>query len=170
MRFLSRRVNDAESTRSFLLLVPDAKKAYRKLSNWLKVIEAAGGLVRNERGEYLAIFRRGKWDLPKGKIDEGEKKRDAAVREVEEECGIDVDISGEKIGKTYHIYRYKGDLVLKKTHWYHMETDAAQELVPQTEEDITEVRWFQSSELDTVLANTFPSIKEVLLKGEAISL
>lgn len=169
IRFLSKQVNDPVSTRKFLLLSSDPKKAYKKLTGWLKVIEAAGGLIRNEKGEYLAIFRRGKWDLPKGKIDAGEKKREAAVREVEEECGITVNITGDKIGKTYHIYRYKGDMVLKKSHWYHMEATSDQKLVPQLDEDITEVRWFSALQLDTVLENTFPSIRDVLEQGSAIS-
>ena len=77
-------------------------------------IGAAGGLVKNEAGEYLFIYRNDKWDLPKGKIEKAERVKDAAVREVEEECGIKVSKLEEKICKTYHVYIYKGEVVLKK--------------------------------------------------------
>ncbi len=61
------------------------KKAFFKL---FKPVTAAGGLVENEKGEVLLIFRRGKWDLPKGKLDPGETIEQCAVREVEEETGL----------------------------------------------------------------------------------
>ncbi|MBE7178306.1 MAG: NUDIX domain-containing protein [Mucilaginibacter polytrichastri] len=145
----------------YLVLTRDAKAWYKQLAGWLKIIEAAGGLVQNEKGEYLLIFRRGKWDLPKGKIDDGEKKKNAAIREVEEECGIKVKKLGDKIGKTYHIYMYKNDLVLKKTHWYNM-TSASKKLVPQLDEDITEAIWLAPENFAQVLTNTYPLIREIL--------
>lgn len=157
--------NQSADALNYLVLTRDAKAWYKQLAGWLKVIEAAGGLVKNDNGEYLVIFRRGKWDLPKGKIDEGEKKKDAAVREVEEECGIKVKKLGDKIGKTYHIYVYKGDLVLKRTHWYHMTSTGNKKLVPQLEEDITEAIWIKHENFGKILNNTFPLIKEVLDKG-----
>ncbi|RYE20923.1 MAG: NUDIX domain-containing protein, partial [Sphingobacteriales bacterium] len=91
----------------FLFLCRNAKSTLKKLSKSIKLIEAAGGLVRNERKECLVIFRNGVWDLPKGKIEEGEKTRKAAVREVEEECGIKVKKAGRKICKTYHVYQMR---------------------------------------------------------------
>ena len=103
--------------------------------------------------------------MPKGKVDDGEKKKDAAVREVEEECGIKVKKLGDKISKTYHIYVYKGDLVLKRTHWYHMTSTGNKKLVPQLEEDITEAIWIKPENFGKIMDNTFPLIKEVLDKG-----
>jgi 8-oxo-dGTP pyrophosphatase MutT (NUDIX family) len=128
----------------------------------LQVIEAAGGLVTNETGAYLFIFRRGKWDLPKGKIDEGESPEMAAVREVEEECGVQISKLGELLSVTYHIYPTKKELVLKKTYWYDMEVSGSLELIPQIEEEITEAVWLKTSELNEVKQNSYPLIIDLL--------
>lgn len=136
----------------------------KKIFKSVLLIEAAGGLVVNERNEYLAIFRNGKWDLPKGKLEVNEKVREAAVREVEEECGIKVNKSGKKICKTYHVYDMKNEVVLKKTHWYKMKSEGQDKLKPQKEEGITKVRWFKKERLNTICKNTYPSIMEVLQK------
>ena len=134
----------------------DAQKAN------FQVIEAAGGMVQNAEGACLFIFRRGKWDLPKGKIDEGESVELAAVREVEEECGVKVSERGVLLQTTYHIYPYKGNLVLKPTYWFAMKVVGVPVLVPQLEEDITAAVWLKADELDQVKANTYPLILEVL--------
>jgi 8-oxo-dGTP pyrophosphatase MutT (NUDIX family) len=101
---------------------------------------AAGGIVFNEDGELLVIFRRGKWDLPKGHIEPNEKTKQTAVREVEEECGINGLQLNKKIGKTYHFYRIKGNKVLKKSIWYHMNTHN-QVTIPQKKEKIEQALW-----------------------------
>jgi 8-oxo-dGTP pyrophosphatase MutT (NUDIX family) len=130
-----------------------------------KVIEAGGGIVQNSTGDYLFIKRLGFWDLPKGKLYKGESIEAAALREVEEECGITGLTITAPAGQTYHTYEHKGNEVLKVTHWYYMQTDFAGDLVPQTEEDITEVRWMSKEEVKAVvLKNTYPSIAE-LVKG-----
>ena len=106
-----------------------------------KLIEAAGGLVRNAAGEGLFIFRRGHWDLPKGKIDKGETVEQAAVREVQEETGITQVTLGAALPTTYHTYRNRKDKrVLKRTYWFEMTTTDT-ELIPQTEEDIEAAVW-----------------------------
>ena len=92
----------------------------KTITKSVTLIKAAGGLVKNLNGEYLFIYRNDKWDLPKGKVEKNERVKEAAVREVEEECGIKVDKLGDKICKTYHVYINKGDVVLKKTHWFDM--------------------------------------------------
>lgn len=118
---------------------------YEKLINdyesLYKIIEAAGGVVRNEKDEVLMIFRRSFWDLPKGKIDKGESREEAAVREVEEETGIEnIDLGGY-ITTTLHTYKGKnGKRILKRTFWYKMQT-SAMKLIPQTEEDIEQAVW-----------------------------
>jgi 8-oxo-dGTP pyrophosphatase MutT (NUDIX family) len=148
----------------FWVLAPDAKAFMKMVRKNMTVIEAAGGLVRNEKGDYLFIFRNNKWDLPKGKIEKDEKVKDAAVREVEEECGIKVSSLGNKICKTYHVYMNRGEVVLKKTHWFHMESVGQFKFKPQKEEGITEVRWFQKEHIEPIVDNTFPSIMDVLVK------
>lgn len=106
------------------------------------LLEAAGGYVENDKGELLVFYRRGSWDMPKGKIDPGETPEQAAVREVQEETGLlNLDL-GEFIAHTYHTYEQKGERILKKTWWYRMQTTDTQ-LVPQTEEDIEEIRWVE---------------------------
>lgn len=119
----------------------DFKKLWKDLKSLFKIEKAAGGLVMNKDKDALLIFRRGFWDLPKGKIEKGEKKMVAAVREVEEETGAsDLFIEG-KLATTYHTYKYKiNKRVLKKTYWYLMHTKT-EELQPQAEEDIELAEW-----------------------------
>ncbi|MFL5765703.1 MAG: NUDIX hydrolase [Bacteroidia bacterium] len=126
------------------------------------VIEAAGGLVKNNKGEYLFIFRKGKWDLPKGKIDKGETIEAAALREVEEECGVRKLKIGKELESTYHTYQLHGKNVLKKTYWFEMDCADNSPLVPQAEEDITAAKWLSKNDLAQVYENTFESVKEVM--------
>ncbi len=128
----------------------------------MQMIKAGGGLVSNEENKYLFIFRKGKWDLPKGKLDKGESFRVAAVREVEEECGITIDSSNEKICKTYHIYEVYGVPVIKKTVWYWMRADNQPNLTPQIEEGITDARWLAAGDFMLVRENTYPLIRDVI--------
>lgn len=128
----------------------------------MKMIKAAGGLVRNEENHYLFIFRNGKWDLPKGKLDSGERTKDAAVREVEEECGIQISSIGNKICNTYHIYEMNKERILKKTSWYRMSAVNQNELTPQIEEGITDVRWLAGGDLMMIRQNTYPLIRDLL--------
>jgi 8-oxo-dGTP pyrophosphatase MutT (NUDIX family) len=146
----------------FYVLSPNAKAFLKQVKHDVGVIEAAGGLVKNEFGELLFIYRNDKWDLPKGKIEKGETPKEASVREVEEECNIEVAKRGDKICKTYHTYIYKDEVVLKKTHWYKMKAKGQNKLKPQKEEGITDVRWFKPNDIDAILTNTFPSILDVL--------
>lgn len=127
----------------------------------MKKIIAAGGLVKNSNGEFLFIFRRGKWDLPKGKVDEGEKIDEAALREVQEECGIaDVEII-RPLTKTHHNYELNGEKILKETHWFLMKTNGSEKLIPQKEEDITEAIWADEKKLKNILENTYETIRDV---------
>src|SRR5690606_32159373 len=149
---------------TYLFVHPEINSIFKKIISDLKIIYAAGGVVRNGEGDYLFIHRLGKWDLPKGKVDEGEKMREAAVREVEEECGIKVDYLGEKIQTTYHTYIMRGKFVLKQTKWYDMGVNKVPELIPQTEEDITEAVWLNKKDLKKVRENTYPLILDILEK------
>lgn len=134
------------------------KDLWKKFVSFYNIIEAAGGLVLNKQKEILMIYRLGKWDLPKGKIEKGEKKKDAAIREVEEECGIDQLEIIHKLNTTYHCYFLKKKRVLKKSYWYLMQTTYQDELTPQLEENITEVRWVNKNEIPELLNNTYASI------------
>ncbi len=131
-------------------------------SAMFKIIEAAGGLVQNEEGKWLFIFRNGKWDLPKGKIEKGEKIRTAAIREVEEECGISKLQIVKELPSTYHTYFMEEKQVLKRTYWFEMRCADTSALVPQVEEGITDVQWLAKSEFKKVKTNTYESILDVL--------
>jgi len=125
-------------------------------------IIAAGGIVYNEEGKILIIERLGKWDLPKGKLEEGEDIPTCAVREVMEECGVEDITLGQELISTYHTYPYKGVASLKRTYWFRMYTSHKGELIPQAEEDITKAQWIHPSDLSMVLENTYASIAELL--------
>ena len=125
------------------------------------VIQAGGGLVQNDQGEYLFIFRRGKWDLPKGKLDEGETIAQCAIREVNEETGLTHITLGLHLCDTYHVYHEAGAFILKQSVWYHMQCPAGQLLTPQLEEGITEIKWLNKHDFAKILINTFPAILQV---------
>jgi 8-oxo-dGTP pyrophosphatase MutT (NUDIX family) len=123
---------------------------------------AAGGLVRNQSEEILFILRRGKWDLPKGKLDKGESLAECGVREVREETGL-AQVSLEKfLVPTYHTYAENGKHILKETHWFSMSGDGDAELLPQAGEQITEIRWVKKNGIAPLLAASYPLIADVL--------
>lgn len=128
----------------------------------MKTIVAAGGLVQNSKGEFLFIFRKGKWDLPKGKVDKEEKIEEAAIREVEEECGIKGLEIIRPVLKTYHTYFAEGEKILKETHWYFMKTSWEGQPVPQTSENIMKALWVEEKEIESLLKNTYDTIKKVI--------
>ena len=127
------------------------------------VIVAGGGLVWNEKDELLLIFRRGKWDLPKGKVELNEQIIDGAVREVTEETGVQVESVSEMPITTYHAYALKGKRYLKQTNWYTMKAVSGQsKLTPQTEEDIDEVKWVRKSEIKKYQQDCYPLIWDLI--------
>jgi len=136
---------------------------HRIQGNEMKVIIAGGGLLLNENNELLMIFRRGFWDLPKGKLDDGETIEACALREVEEETGVGNLVSGGLLGITRHQYfdPYIKEEVIKETHWYAMNVNGRPALIPQTEEDITDIRWVPLQEVPALLENSFDTIREI---------
>jgi len=141
------------------------------VSNWdsfrshFKIVEAAGGLVENRQGEWLFIHRNGMWDLPKGKLEKGESIEACAVREVAEECGIAEPSIIRPLSTTYHTYVIKGQRILKPTYWYLMKSEDNSELVPQTEEGITQVKWIPTQEALELAKHSFGSIKQMVSEG-----
>ena len=126
---------------------------------------AAGGLVQNEKGELLMIFRKKHWDLPKGKLDDDESIEACAVREVQEETGLSNVRLGALVDTTIHQYEENGELITKKTAWYHMTASSADQLVPQTDEQIEDIRWVKKDELVPYLQNTYPNIIYIIQKA-----
>jgi ADP-ribose pyrophosphatase YjhB (NUDIX family) len=151
--------------RSIHLVCEEVEEAWNKIAHNFEIIEAAGGMVYNAKKELLVIFRLGKWDLPKGKCEEGETIEESAIREVEEECGISKLKILRPLPDTYHTYNLKGRSLLKRTYWFEMECTDDAELIPQAEEGITGVEWITRAEWDKVLKNTYASIAE-LMQGQ----
>lgn len=133
-----------------------------------KFVLAAGGVVNDEAGRLLVIRRLGKWDLPKGKVDEGEGIEAAAIREVQEECGLKQLSIIKPMPSTWHTYERKGKQHLKRTDWFLMRGSSAEGLVPQTGEDIEEVRWAAANELPGIKSDTYSSLLPVFEAWEAI--
>ncbi|MBS1738407.1 MAG: NUDIX domain-containing protein [Bacteroidetes bacterium] len=123
-----------------------------------KIIKAGGGIVLNEKGELLLIFRNGKWDLPKGKLEKGEQIEDCAIREVQEETGIATIKLIKPAGTTYHTYFQHEDWILKESTWFQMSTQSTENLLPQIEEGITEIKWTPLAEMKFYKENMYPAL------------
>jgi 8-oxo-dGTP pyrophosphatase MutT (NUDIX family) len=141
----------------------DIDKLFREFRKHFLPITAGGGVVRNDRDEILMIFRKGKWDLPKGKLDKGEKIEDCALREVEEETGVKNTRIETPLTITYHVYDEFGKHILKETHWFNMKSPGVQPLVPQEEEQITGLEWANKARITEMLKNSYPLIKDLLI-------
>ena len=132
--------------------------------NEFNYVQAAGGLVFNDKNEFLAIHRNGKWDLPKGHLKKGERPEYGAMREVEEECGIDNLSIVKPLSNTFHMYERNG-MVLKKTFWYIMASSYSGELTPQLEEGIDKVEWKSKEDIPVLRKKSYPIINALLKKG-----
>lgn len=151
--------------KTIYILCDDTKTMFRHFKEQFNYIRAAGGIVRNRDGKTLFICKNDTWDLPKGKIDKNEKKTSAAVREVSEECGIRRLSILKPYGTTMHIGRLNDDVFLKETFWYEMHCDDPENIRPQAEERISDIRWFDLSGNKRFLKRTYNSLLE-LLKNE----
>lgn len=130
------------------------------LKNKFKVIKAAGGIV-DKNGKILLIYRKKKWDLPKGKLDKKESIKNCAVREVEEETGVKVKIE-EKIEAVWHTYIANRKYILKKTHWYAMTCLDDKDMAPQKEEGIKKVEWMDLEQVRVALHESYRSIRYIM--------
>ena len=170
--FVNQLVSDIESGKNgadFLLVNQEINQLWKQFRSYFKEIKAAGGLVQNDEDSFLFIKRLGVWDLPKGKIEKKETPENAAIREVEEECGLTNLQIIKPLDSTFHIYRspylpFPKNLVLKETKWFLMKYSGDEIPVPQTEENIEEVRWFAKSEIGTPMSNTYRSLHEFIEK------
>ncbi|MGW8316918.1 MAG: NUDIX hydrolase [Bacteroidales bacterium] len=144
-----------------LLLIEEFKACFT-------VVEAAGGLVFNEQGEFLVIRRREMWDLPKGKLEKGETIEQAALREVEEETGLQGLVTVMPMISTYHVYPLGKERILKKTRWFEMRYSG--EALPQLQEaeQITDYRWVRPGFTDFIRSGTYSSILDVLYFREVL--
>lgn len=156
------KVWESPEPTTFSLEFPTESSRDHWLETEFSEIHAAGGLVINEAQQILFMIRRGKWDLPKGKMELGEIPETTALREIEEETGLSVLKLIRPLTKTYHIYEENGTWMLKTSHWFLVQAKNNNRLIPQLEEDITELHWFAPDALESVEQNTFANIKLVL--------
>jgi len=158
LKKLIKRLYDGEQLYINLYHKKEAK-LIKHLRKKLKVYVAGGGLVYNDKKEILFIYRNGRWDLPKGKIEKGEDIEGCAIREVEEETGI----SGLEIIKpleiTYHVFKRNGKYCLKETFWFEMRSSYKGELVPQAKEGIKKAKWKNFEKSQKALNKSYENIK-----------
>jgi 8-oxo-dGTP pyrophosphatase MutT (NUDIX family) len=163
-------IEASSGTLNVLIQNQDVNQNWECFKKCFKEIPAAGGLVQKRDGSFLFIWRFGVWDLPKGKIEKQETDEEAALREVEEECGLSELTIVKQLDSTFHIYRspylsFPDNLVLKETKWFLMNYSGNEIPRPQIEEKIEEVKWFSLAELDQVKANTYASLADFLEKS-----
>lgn len=144
-----------------LVVYEDFEMTLNQVFQNYEFMDAAGGIVKSKL-RYLFIERHGMWDIPKGKLDAHEQPWEAAIREIEEECGIQGPTIDHLIGITFHTYSYMGKLTIKKNWWYALNYSGSLEVTPQEEESITQAIWIEKPEWDLIRSNTYDSILEVL--------
>ena len=156
---------EAQQIHAGVFLHDDVEAVLKSFKKKLVLIKAAGGLVHTEEDELLLIFRRGKWDLPKGKLDNNEDMKACAVREIREETGLaEVEIEKDLL-ITYHTYHQEGKHILKESHWFLGKAKKQLNLIPEIEEDIEKCEWVPASQLAPYLENTHASILDVVKEG-----
>lgn len=153
-------IKNSPDLQSLTLSCIDKEAVERKVKSMFNVLKAAGGIVTKDK-QWLMIYRRKLWDLPKGKMDKGEKSEQTAIREVEEETGVKARI-GEKICTTWHTYTHNNNAILKRTKWFQMICEDDSKMVPQEEEDIEKLEWVSGDEAQRLLVNSFSSIRYVI--------
>ncbi|MEM9719849.1 MAG: NUDIX domain-containing protein [Bacteroidota bacterium] len=149
-----------------ICLVFSGESAYegfiQDFRDYFSNVDTAGGLVENEKGEYLMILHRKRWSLPKGQVEWREDPEEAAIREVKEETGLKEVELLEKMEKTYHTFRKGRKWIFKTTNWYKMRASSVEQLVPQMEEHITDIRWVNAETWPEIEPNAFPQIRYLL--------
>ena len=158
-------VNLFDSCNKIVVRSADCVAAAERFATRFAYLEAAGGVVENDKGEVLLIFRFGRYDLPKGRIEAGEDTLSAAMREIEEETGVTGLNFVATLGNTLHAYNVYGKWELKRTHWFAFSCQRS-ELTPQTEEDITAATWVDKQELTECMTNSYPTIREIIYQYE----
>lgn len=162
LRHLLEEFRENEQITELHLYNPEMEGLAKAFQSCFKCISAGGGVVLNEKGEFLVIERNGVWDLPKGKMEKGEDFETTALREVEEETGLrGLEIQGLLLS-TFHTYPLKGLMVLKETRWFEMLWTGSGKPVLQSEEGISDYRWVKPGEGGFIQKNTYASILDVL--------
>lgn len=154
----------AVQTRNFQVVSADPKLAMFSFFKDFKFVQTAGGLVqRGHEDAFLWMYRFEHLDLPKGKIEKGEGFAAAALREIQEETGLNGAFElREQLPNTYHVYPFKNRSVFKENHWFRFQFFGEAALNPQTEEGIEAVFWLKDQEWRGRLEQTYPGLRELL--------
>ncbi len=140
----------------------DLAKLQKEFFKKFTVLVAGGGAVLSPDNKVLLIYRRGYWDLPKGKLDPGESIEDCALREVREETGLrEVELVTPLLN-TYHTYHEGTRFILKESVWFQMKASDTQPLKAQEEEDITAIKWASIPEARDLFPLMYPSVRDVI--------
>ena len=157
------QVLKSKKIKMLYLYHPKKEKLWYHFCNMFKIIEAAGGLVKNlKTNDFLFIYRNKKWDLPKGRINKNEHVKNAAIREVEEETGVENLSIIKPLNTTYHIFKKNRKYRLKKTFWYLMNTDYVGKLTPETKEGIEEAVWVDKNSMGSLKNKMYQNINLVI--------
>lgn len=158
-----------ETHNSVIQLTTDPEAAFKRFAEEFTVVEAAGGVVVNSRGEWLMIHRNGRWDLPKGHVEVGESFDRCAEREIEEETGVKARVL-RPLCDTWHAYYFPRTerWELKRTHWYLLRSTEQSQLKGQAEEGIEQVAWCNQTELNLYLNDSYPTIRCVVAALRAV--
>ena len=160
--FTVMRVKKLKRLVSITFATANKKELVKAVKRHFKIIKAAGGIVSKD-DRILLMYRLKKWDLPKGKLDKDESSKTGAVREVEEECNVQVKLE-HKVCATWHTYMQNGSRILKKTKWYAMTCLDDRQMKPQLEEDIEQLIWVDEVQAKILLATSYRSINYVIDK------
>ena len=161
---LHREYQQFSSTQKFqnLVVVGEEERTWAVFRSLFSYIEAAGGLVLNQNDELLMIYRNKHWDLPKGKMEQGETPDQTALREVEEECGVKKLKIVKPLGSSYHIFFQNNANCIKRTYWFEMSCSDASKLIPQMEEGIEAAKWMNKADAKKISGKVYLSLREVL--------
>ena len=160
------RILRTTKVETLYLVHHNPKKLVSLFKKKLPVTVAAGGVVQNKEGKLLFIYRKRRWDLPKGKVEKGETLEEGAKREVKEETGVKKIKVGELVGVTYHVFKRSNRYQLKESHWFHMTSKHEGALVPETKEDITKAVWKDKKKTLKALEKTYPNIAHLFVKAK----
>jgi len=166
------RINNGAFSDQLLMESENIEDTFQVFTNHFIIVEAAGGIVQNEKFDFLMIHRFEKWDFPKGHLEKGEQVYQGAMREVMEETGLKSVSISQKIPCTYHIYTFKGECIIKKTHWFLMMTTYSGKLIPQQDEGILAALWIPHYTMDEYMQQSYPALQDLfhfLSKNELIS-
>jgi 8-oxo-dGTP pyrophosphatase MutT (NUDIX family) len=153
---------EAGQRKGLLIEMDHPQELFQSICSRYEVAVAGGGIITNPDGALLLMFRRGKWDLPKGKQDPGERIEDCALREVREETGLSQVRLGDKILETFHYYEWKGQKMLKHSVWFRMYFTGTEQTIPQIEEDIMDIQWIAPEHIQKYMPYSYPNIEAVI--------